>query len=394
MGARPWLILAAMVLARIAFGYQYQTVASLAPELIAAYGLDYTSIGTLIGVFVAPGIVLALPLGLLGRRYGDRLIVGGGLALMTAGPLLGAVWADPVGIGAGRLLAGAGGVAMIVLQNKIISDWFSGRTFMAAIGLSVSAYPVGVSGAQIVLPWLAATSGTVAALVSGAVLVGITLVLFLASYRDSPSARVAPRRFSLPGRRECLLVLVGGLVWTAYTGCYSGFVSYVPSLMSVRGHSAWTAGAVMTIATWGSIPATLAGGALGARFGNLRVLLFGTVAMALGCAGMGFTAWPLASAVLFGVLGSAQPSVIMAAGTLSSRPENRAVGMGIFYTTYYAGNALAPALCGHAADLAGGPGGALYAAAAIGLLAIPLWLLHAHLAAAGPSRQRAVFRRD
>jgi cyanate permease len=68
--------------------------------------------------------------------------------------------------------------------------------------------------------------------------------------------------------------------------------------------------------------------------------------------------------------------------------------MGIFYTTYYAGNALAPALCGHAADLAGGPGGALYAAAAIGLLAIPLWLLHAHLAAAGPSRQRAVFRRD
>jgi predicted MFS family arabinose efflux permease len=105
---------------------------------------------------------------------------------------------------------------------------------------------------------------------------------------------------------------------------------------------------------------------------------------------MAFTAWPLASAVMFGVLGSVHPSVIMAAGTLSSHPENRAVGMGIFYTTYYAGNALAPALCGHAADLAGGPGGALYAAAAIGLLAIPLWLLHARLTAGNRRRQRAL----
>lgn len=394
MGLRPWLILAAMVLARIAFGYQYQTVASLAPQLIAAYGLDYTSIGTLIGVFVAPGIVLALPLGLLGRRYGDRLIVGGGLALMTAGPLLGAVWADPAGIGAGRLLAGAGGVAMIVLQNKIISDWFTGRRFMAAISASVAAYPVGVSGAQIALPWIAAESGTVAALLSDMVLVGVALVLFLASYRDAPSALPSQRRFSLPGRRECILVMVGGLVWTAYTGCYGGFVSYVPSLMSVRGHSALIAGAVMTLATWGSIPATLAGGAIAARFGNFRVLLFGAVAMALGCFGMAFTAWPLASAVMFGVLGSVHPSVIMAAGTLSSRPENRAVGMGIFYTTYYAGNALAPALCGHAADLIGGPGGALYAAAAIGLLAIPLWLLHARLSAAGQPRKRPAIPRD
>lgn len=394
MGARPWLILASMALARIAFGYQYQTVASLAPGLIAAYGLDYTRIGTLIGLFVAPGIVLALPLGMLGRRFGDRLMVGAGLALMTAGPLLGAAWGGPAGIGAGRLLAGAGAVAMIVLQNKIISDWFSGRRFMIAIGVSVAAYPIGVSAAQIALPLIAANAGTGVALLSGSVLVGIILVLFLASYRVSPTAHPPPGRFSLPSRRECVLVVLGGLIWTAYTGSYGGFVSYVPSLMSAQGQSLLLAGAVMTIATWGSVPPTLVGGALGARFGNLRILLLGTAAMALGCASIAFTAWPIASALLFGVLGSVQPSVIMAAGTLSSRPENRAVGMGLFYTTYYAGNALAPALCGRAADLAGSPAGALYAAAAIGLLAIPLWLLHASLSAGGWSRQRLAIRVD
>ena len=40
MGARPWLILAAVVLARIGFGYQYQTVATLGPGLMRQFTLD------------------------------------------------------------------------------------------------------------------------------------------------------------------------------------------------------------------------------------------------------------------------------------------------------------------------------------------------------------------
>src|SRR5580704_17856587 len=82
-GARPWLILAAVALARIGFGYQYQTVASLGPELVRLFDLDYATLGTLIGAYMLFGGFLALPLGLLGRRFGDRLILGGGLSLMV-----------------------------------------------------------------------------------------------------------------------------------------------------------------------------------------------------------------------------------------------------------------------------------------------------------------------
>jgi hypothetical protein len=55
--------------------------------------------------------------------------------------------------------------------------------------------------------------------------------------------------------------------------------------------------------------------------------------------------------------------------------------MGVFYVTYYVGGAVMPALCGAAADWAGDPGGALVFAAAVSLLALPLWALHARLAA-------------
>ena len=70
----------------------------------------------------------------------------------------------------------------------------------------------------------------------------------------------------------------------------------------------------------------------------------------------------------------------LAVGTLSARPENRAVGMALFYSLYYAGGAVGPAVCGWVADRHGGPAGGVLAAAAISALIIPLFLLHRKLA--------------
>jgi predicted MFS family arabinose efflux permease len=98
-------------------------------------------------------------------------------------------------------------------------------------------------------------------------------------------------------------------------------------------------------------------------------------------AGAAWIDMPILWAVSVGILGSIHPGVIMAVGTLSARAENRAVGMGLFYSIYYAGGAVGPALCGRAADLYGGPAGGLLAASAISALAIPMFLLHRRLAA-------------
>src|SRR5690348_9270628 len=144
MGARPWLILASLALARIGFGYQFQTVPTLGPELIRLFHIDYTTLGALIGSFMLLGGFAAIPIGLLGRRFGDRLVLGAGLWLMVAGPLLSVAASDPAGIGIGRSIAGVGAVAMIVLQNKVIADWFHGRHFMLAISVSVASYPIGI----------------------------------------------------------------------------------------------------------------------------------------------------------------------------------------------------------------------------------------------------------
>jgi MFS family permease len=377
---RPWIILAALSLARIAFGYQFQTVATIATELVGRFELSYAQLGGLIGAYNLLGVFAALPLGLLARRFGDRWVLYVGMTLMTGGAAY-SVWSPTVfGLGGGRAIAGLGAVAMSVLQGKVIADLFAGPRFMIALSIPICAFPIGLGLAQLVLPPVLTAYGLKAALLTDVVPAGLALLLFVVSYRTPAGAAAVARRFSLPSGRECLLVLVGGAIWTVYTAGFSGFASYLPSSLSIRGFGLGATALVMTIVTWGNVPGTLAGGGLAARFGGFNIFLIGSLALSIGMTGSALTDWPVAWAVLLGVGGSIQPGVIMAVGTLSARPENRAVGMGLFYTIYYLGGTFAPALCGVAADFAGRPEGGLLAAAGICLLAIPLYVLHRALA--------------
>jgi MFS family permease len=259
---------------------------------------------------------------------------------------------------------------MIVLQGKIIADWFTGPRFMLGISVSVCAYPIGMGLAQLVVPPLTQAIGWRAGFLSGGVLAAAALALFLASYRTQAHLAASRGALTLPSPHECLLLAIAGCIWTAYTAGYSAFASYVPSTLALRGDGLALTGLVMTIATWGNVPATMFGGGLAARFGGFRIFLIGTAALVTGMAGT----------ALAGVVGSIHPGVIMAVGTLSARPENRAVGMGLFYSLYFIGGTVAPGLCGRAADLYGGPAGGLLGAAAISALVLPMYLLHRRLA--------------
>jgi MFS family permease len=245
----------------------------------------------------------------------------------------------------------------------------------------VCGYPVGVGLAQLSLPPVAEAFGLPSGFLLGAVIPAIALVLFLASFGASPHVEARPERFSLPSLRECLLAAIAGMIFTAYSAGIAGYFSYVPSTLARRGAGLALTGVVVTIAAWGNTPATLFGGGLAGRFGGFRILVIGTLGLVIGTAGTALTGLPVLWSVLVGIVGSIHPGVIVTIGTLSTRSQHRAVGMGIFYSLFFAGGTIGPALCGGAADLYGSPAGGLLAAAAISALVIPLYLLHRWLAA-------------
>src|SRR5688572_24591633 len=149
--ANPWLILFVLFLARTAMGFQFQSVAAVSPLLVADLALDLALFGTLIGAWMLPGVALAIPGGLLGKRLGDKPVTLAGLALMALGSLVTAGAAEYWSALAGRVVSGTGAVLLNVLLAKMVADWFSGRHIATAMGILVISWPVGIGAALVVL---------------------------------------------------------------------------------------------------------------------------------------------------------------------------------------------------------------------------------------------------
>src|SRR5262245_1053744 len=98
-----WIILFVLFLARTVMGLQFQTVASTSPFLIDAFAIDFAAIGALIGLYMLPGLAIALPGGVLGQRFGAKRIVLLGLVLMALGGALMGLSSSFVTLAAGRL---------------------------------------------------------------------------------------------------------------------------------------------------------------------------------------------------------------------------------------------------------------------------------------------------
>jgi MFS family permease len=130
-----WAALAVIFLTRLSMGFQFQSIASIAPFLIDEFRLSYAQLGWLLGLYLLPGAAIALPGGLLGRRFGDRRVVVVALALMAAGGVVTAASPSFFLACLGRAVSGIGGVLLNVLLAKMVADWFAGREISTAMGV-------------------------------------------------------------------------------------------------------------------------------------------------------------------------------------------------------------------------------------------------------------------
>ena len=248
-----WAVLALVVIARTTVGFQFQSVAAVGPFLVADLGLSYADLGTLIGFYLLPGVVLALPGGLLGTRFGDRAVILLGLGLMTvggAGVGAGESWALAAG---GRLVSGAGAVLLNMQLAKIVTDWFAEKELATALGFMLTTWPLGIWLGLASLGALAeATTWRMAIFVttlSAALAFGLMLVLYRAPAPGADGSRAVRRWWTITGR-ESVLTLVAGVAWMTLNAGFILFLSFGPKLLLERG--ATPAGANFAVG-WASL---------------------------------------------------------------------------------------------------------------------------------------------
>ena len=355
MARNRWLILALLFLARTAMGLQFQSVGSVAPFLVESIGIQYAAAGTLIGLYLLPGVFISLPGGMLGERFGAKRIVVAGLAMMAAGGLVMGVSQSFAALACGRLLSGTGAVLMNVLLTKMVADWFAGREIATAMAILVTSWPFGIALGLLGFVPLAAWLGwpavmTVAALVCVPCLFGVA-----AFYRPAPgSADAVPARFELNlTAREWLLVSFAGFVWATYNVGYIVLVSFMPGYFTSRGYALVEASALVSWLGWALMLFVPVGGYLADRLGRPDAVMLGGFVLT-GIATVCLATGALPMMLAFGVIAFAvgpPAGPIMALPASALRLHNRATGMGIYFTWYYALMATFPALAGLARDI-------------------------------------------
>jgi predicted MFS family arabinose efflux permease len=353
-----WLVLAVLFLARTAMAVQFQSVGALGPILAQDLALDYASIGTLIGLYMLPGVVIALPGGVLMQRFGAMTIALAGLAAMATGGALMAASASFLPMAGGRVVSGTGAVLLNVALTKMTADWFAGREIVTAMSILISSWPFGIALGLVGFVPLAAAYGWPAVMHAGAACALASLALLAVAYRNPPGAAASETaRLELNlTRREWLLVLIAGIAWGFFNVAYIAIVSFAPALYATRGYSLAAASGLVSVLGWSLIVTIPLGGY--AAEASRRPYAATAAGLVLAAASMAMLATNFAPLTMFAVaalLIGLPAGPVMAMPAQALRPQSRAPGMGVFYTCYYAAMAVLPGLAGMARDFTGSP---------------------------------------
>lgn len=347
-----WTILAVLFLARTAMGFQFQSIGALSPLLVDSYGLSLADIGFLIGLYLAPGVVVAIPGGAIAGRFGDKRIVGLSMGLMFLGSVL-IAWAPTWGLlVTGRLLAGVGGVALNVVMTKMVIDWFVGREISTAMSIFINSWPLGIALALFALPIISANGGLQLAWITVLASITVALVAFVLIYQPADTATEAVTEIKITSFPVYPLLLAG-TAWALSNAALAMLFSFGPALLTERGLGLTTASALISAFMLCLAIAIPIGGVLADRSGKRdAVITFGLSSFVVLAPVIMYAPIAIvpAAVLIFGFLSGLCFGPIVGMPATILPPQSRAFAMGVYFTIYYVAMMGAPVLAGALAD--------------------------------------------
>lgn len=277
---RAWIIWLTGLLAYI--------VAVLDRTTLGVSGLDaadrFAASPSVLSTFVVLQVVVyacaQVPAGVLLDRYGSRVLIVAGAALMAVGQLTLALTESlPLAIGA-RAVLGLGDAVTFISVLRLVPHWFAPKRVPLLTQLT------GICGqlGQVLsaLPFLALLTGTnwATAYISVAALGTLTMVLALAVIRDTPDGRIVTTeamtiRETLASVKTVWLTPGTRLGFFTHTGTQFSVTVFalmwgVPYLTVAQGQTAGVAGALLTVSVVAAISAGIVIGIATGRIPHRR----------------------------------------------------------------------------------------------------------------------------
>ena len=225
--------------------------AFLIPTLHTERGLDLAQAGLLSSMPSFGMVATLIAWGYIVDRIGERIVLALGSALTAAAAFAAASVQSLVAVGVFLLLGGMAAASSNTASGRLVVGWFPPDRRGLVMGIRQTAQPLGVALGALVIPRLAESHGVSVALLFPALVCAVSAVVCAVAVIDPPrpprteapeTDLANPYRGSTVLWRihavSVLLVVPQVMVWT-FTLVW---------LMSERGWSAGSAGAMVTVA--------------------------------------------------------------------------------------------------------------------------------------------------
>ena len=225
--------------------------AFLIPTLHTERGLDLAQAGLLSSMPSFGMVATLIAWGYIVDRIGERIVLALGSALTAAAAFAAASVQSLVAVGLFLLLGGMAAASSNTASGRLVVGWFPPDQRGLVMGIRQTAQPLGVALGALVIPRLAESHGLSVALLFPALVCAVSAVVCAVAVIDPPRpprAQAPETDLANPYRGSSvlwrihavsvLLVVPQVMVWT-FTLVW---------LMSERGWSAGSAGAMVTVA--------------------------------------------------------------------------------------------------------------------------------------------------
>ncbi|MBW2706059.1 MAG: MFS transporter [Deltaproteobacteria bacterium] len=292
---RRWLIF--IIACSLFFLSQFYRVSNavIAPQLLSDLSVDTRGLGLISASFFYAFALTQVPISLLLDKIGPRSM----MTTLSAVGIFGAVifsWSDSLAFGvAGRVLLGIGMACNLMGTYKLLTLWFSPKSFATLAGIVVALGTAGNMVATTPLVVLVDQIGWRASFQVIAVLNLILTLLFYVIVRDRPSGNIADSPTTTMNIQQSLANLrilfaqkdywIISLATFARYGIFAAFQALWagPYLMEVMGYSALTTGNLILLLTVGMILGAPCWGTVSDRVFNTRkwVIVAGSISILL-----------------------------------------------------------------------------------------------------------------
>ncbi|MFJ4518518.1 MFS transporter [Streptomyces sp. NPDC088816] len=151
---RRWWALGALVASMLVLGFDMTILNVALPTMAKDLGATTGQLQWMVDAYVVVFAALMLPAGLLGDRFGRRLMLITGLGVFLAGSVVGAL-ADGVNeVIAARAVMGVGGALVMPLALSVLPSLFGPEERTKAVGVISAASALGLPLGPIIGGWL------------------------------------------------------------------------------------------------------------------------------------------------------------------------------------------------------------------------------------------------